>query len=68
MITLLPDIASGHPWKHYGSKRANTEARAFEKQCADSYARSQLSHWNCAEKSNSACLRAVRSTRLTHWT
>ena len=44
MITLLPDIASGHPWKHYGSKRANTVARAFENQCASHFARSQLSH------------------------
>ena len=34
-ITLLPEIASGRPWKHYGSKRANTVARVFEKQCPD---------------------------------
>ncbi len=33
-ITLLTEIASGRPWKHCGSKRANTVARAFEKQCA----------------------------------
>jgi hypothetical protein len=43
-IKLLPEIASGRPWKHCGSKRANTVARAFEKQCAACFASSQLSH------------------------
>ncbi len=44
MITLLPEIASGRPWKHCGSKRANTVARAFETQCAGRSVASQLSH------------------------
>jgi len=42
MINLLPDIVPGRPWKHCGSKRAKTAARACEIQSARRFGRSQL--------------------------
>jgi len=42
MINLLPDIVPGRPWKHCGSTRAKTAARACEIQSAWCLGESQL--------------------------